>query len=83
MSPLSLPATPIECPVQDVVPTLKELEKEFYCLVVFIEQTLKHSEVSLDTITRRFSMLPQSVKRNYEIDENYTATRQRFLILKQ
>ena len=76
---LSLPATPNEYPTKDVIPTLRELEEQFYDLVIFIEDTLKHSEVSLDTITRRFSMLPQSVKRQHETDENYTATRQRIL----
>ena len=79
MSPLSLPATPNEYPTQDVIPILKELEEEFYHLVVFIEKTLRHSEVSLDTITRRFSMLPQSVRRQHETDENYTTTRQKIL----
>ena len=73
MSSLS-PATPNESTTQNVIPTLKELEEEFYHLVVFIEETLQHSEVSLDTITRRFSMLPQSVKSQHETDENYTAS---------
>ena len=79
MSPLSLPATPNEYPTQDVIQTLRELEEEFFDLVIFIEDTLKHSEVSLDTITRRFRMLPQSVRRQHETDENYTATRQKIL----
>ena len=79
MSSLSLPAIPNESTTQNVIPTLKELEEEFYHLVVFIEETLKHSEVSLDTITRRFRMLPQSVRRQHETDENYTATRKKIL----
>ena len=79
MSPLSLPATPNEYPTQDVISTLREFEEEFYDLVVFIEDTLENSEVSLSTITRRFRMLPQSVRRQHETDENYTATRQKIL----
>jgi hypothetical protein len=79
MSPLSLPATPIESTTQDVISTLRELEEEFYDLVIFIEDTLKHSEVSLETITRRFRMLPLSIRRQHETDENYTATRQKIL----
>ena len=78
MSSIS-PATPNESTIQNVIPTLKKLEEKFYRLVVFIEKTLEHNKVSLDTITRRFSMLPQSVKRQHETDENYTATRQRIL----
>ena len=73
------PATPNEYPTQDVIPTLKELEEEFYDLVIFIEQTLENSQVSLDTITRRFRMLPQSVRRQHETDEYYRETRQRVL----
>ncbi|MCG8623792.1 MAG: death domain-containing protein [Proteobacteria bacterium] len=68
MSSLSLSATPNEYPTQDVIPTLRELEEEFYGLVVFIEQILESSQVSLDTITRRFRMLPQYVRRQYETD---------------
>jgi hypothetical protein len=80
MSPSPLPATPNESTTQDVISTLRELEEEFYDLVIFIEDTLENSEVSLNTITRRFRMLPQSVRRQHQTDENYTATRQ---ILKQ
>jgi hypothetical protein len=79
MSPLSLPATPNESTTQEVISTLRELEEEFYELVIFIEETLENSKVSLDTITRRFRMLPQSVRRQHETDENYTATRQKIL----
>ena len=75
MSPMSLPATPSK----QIVLSLRELEEEFYDLVVFIEDTLKNSEVSLNTITRRFSMLPQSIRRQHQTDENYTATRQKIL----
>ena len=79
MSPLSLPAAPNEYPAQDVISTLRELEEEFYGLVIFIEDTLENSEISLNTITRRFRMLPQSVRRQHETDQNYTATRQKIL----
>ena len=75
----SLPATPNKYPTQDVIPTLRELEEEFYDLVIFIEDTLENSEISLNTITRRFRMLPQSVRRQHETDENYKETRQKIL----
>ena len=59
--------------------TLRELEKEFYDLIVFAEVALKNNKVHLDTITRRFSMLPQSIKQQYQMDDSYSATRQRIL----
>ena len=62
-----------------MIPTLRELEEKFYDLVIFIKDTLENSEVSLDTITRRFRMLPQSVRRQHETDENYKETRQKIL----
>ena len=49
MSPMSLPATPTE---QRLIPSLRELEEEFYDLVIFIEDTLENSNVTLSTITR-------------------------------
>ena len=76
MSPMSLPATPSE---QRVVLSLRELEEEFYDLVIFIEDTLENSEVSLNTMTRRFRMLPQSVRRQHETDENYKEIRKSIL----
>ena len=79
MSPLPLSATPNERQPQDVMSTLRELEEEFYDLVIFIEDTLENNRVNLNTIIRRFRMLPQSVRRQHETDENYTATRQKIL----
>ena len=76
---LSLSATPNEYPTQDVIPTLRELEEEFYDLVIFIEDTLENNRVNLNTIIRRFRMLPQFVRRQHETDENYTVTRQKIL----
>ena len=76
LSSLSLAADPTPL---DVISTLRKLEEEFYSLVIFIEDTLENSKVSLDTITRRFRMLPQSVRRQYETDENYKETRQKIL----
>ena len=58
---------------------LRELENEFYHLVTLAEVTIKNSEVHLDTIIRRFRMLPQSIRRQHQTDENYKATRQRIL----
>jgi hypothetical protein len=78
-SPLSLPATPIESTTQDLIPTLRELEEEFYDLVIFIEDTLENRKINLDTITRRFRMLPQSVRRQHQTDENYKEIRQKIL----
>ena len=75
----SLPATPNEYPTQEVMSTLRELEEEFYDLVIFIEDTLENNRVNLNTIIRRFRMLPQSVRRQHETDENYTTTRQKIL----
>ena len=64
-----------------VISHLRELEEEFYELVTFIEASLrqKDDEECLVKILRRFSMLPQSIRRQYQTDENYTATRQRIL----
>ena len=62
-----------------VMLTLQELEEEFLKLVMFTENTLENSKVNLNTIIRRFSMLPQSVKRQHETDENYIETRRRIL----
>ena len=79
MSPLSLPATPSEHTAQEVISTLSELEEEFYDLVIYVEDVLENSKVSINTITRRFRMLPQSVKRQHETDESYKETRRRIL----
>ena len=79
MSPLSLPATPSEHTAQEVISTLRELEEEFYDLVIYVEDALEDSKVSINTITRRFRMLPQSVKRQHETDESYKETRRRIL----
>ena len=82
MSPLSLITAPRVQTVQaqDITSTLTELEKEFLELVIFVEATIESSDdVGINTITRRFSMLPQSIKRRQETDENYRETRQRIL----
>ena len=76
MSPMSLPSTPSE---QRVILSLRELEEEFYDLVIFIEDTLENNKVSLNTITRRFRMLPQSVRRPHETDESYKEIRKSIL----
>ena len=76
LSSLSLAADPTP---QEVVSTLRKLEEEFYDLVIFIEDTLESNKVNLNTIIRRFRMLPQSVRRQHETDENYKETRQKIL----
>ena len=78
MSTLSLPAIPSQHTAQ-VTQTLTELEDEFFELVRFVESTLKTSSIQIDTITRRFSMLPQSIRRQHETDECYKETRRRIL----
>ena len=62
-----------------LVPTMRELEEEFYELVAYIETMLENSQVHMNVITRRFSMLPQSVRRWHQMDENYTETRHKIL----
>ena len=79
MSPLSLPTTPNEHTAQEVIPTLRELEEEFYELVTFVETTLNKSNVQIDIITKRFRMLPQSIRRQHQTDESYKETRRRIL----
>ena len=79
VSPSSLPAMSCEYLAQRVTQSLQELEEEFLQLVIFIENTLDNSQVNLNTIIRRFSMLPQSVKRKHETDENYKETRRKIL----
>ena len=81
MSPLGAmsPASSVD-PAQDLTPALTELEEEFYELVTFVEATLEKSDdVGINTITRRFSMLPQSIKRRQQTDENYRETKRRIL----
>ena len=57
-----------------------ELEEEFYELVTFVEATLKKSDnVGINTMTRRFSMLPQSIKRRQQTDKNFKETNRRIL----
>ena len=73
------PASSVD-PAQDLTPTLTELEEEFYELVTFVETSLEKSEnVGINTITRRFSMLPQSIKRRQQTDEKYRKTKRRIL----
>ena len=79
MSSSPQPVTPNEYTTQEVISTLKELEEEFYALVIYVEDALENSKVSLDTITRRFRMLPQSIQRQCQTDENYKETRRRIL----
>ena len=78
VTPLSLITAPRVQTVQtqDTTLAIKELEEEFLELVTFVEATLEsHDDVGIKTITRRFSMLPQSIKRQQETDENYKEIR--------
>ena len=65
---------------QKVISILRELEDDFYELVISTETALKSMhKVEIDKITRRFSMLPQSIRRQHQTDENYKETRRRIL----
>ena len=64
-----------------MITALRDLEDEFCSLVIYIVDTLEKNQVSLNTITRQFSMLPQSIKRQHETDENYKETRRRILAI--
>ena len=77
-SSLDTPSVHTACE-EEVISNLKKLEEEFYRLVHSTEAILKNSRVCLETITNRFRMLPQSIRRLLQTDENYTATRQRIL----
>ena len=83
LPPFTVLSNPIVHTAQQevVISHLKELEEEFYKLVTFTETTLKEkdNEECLERILRRFSMLPQSIRRKHQTDENYVATRQRIL----
>ena len=79
LSPLSQTIQCAHMVQEELISSLKELEDEFYDIVSFTEVTLKKNEVNLETIIRRFSMLPQSIKKQYQADENYTTTRWRIL----
>ena len=70
---------------EHVIPNPSELEEEFFKLVQFVEVTLKSSEfeVQLEAITRHFSMLPQSIRRRHQTDENIQQQDARFSNLQQ
>ena len=82
MSPIASmsPSTPVDTQTaQDLVPTLTQLDEDFFKLVNEIESVLKVKKVPLDIIKKRFRMLPQSIRRQQETDTNFIATRQRIL----
>ena len=79
MSPLTPLTITDEQTAQVVKETLQTLEEEFYDLVIYTEDTLENSKVSINTVTRRFRMLPRSIKRQHQTDENYKETRQKIL----
>ena len=62
-----------------VISNLRELENKFYELVNYTESTLMRNGVCLDTILRRFRMLPDSLKRRHQTDENYITIRKNIL----
>ena len=82
MSPI-LPTSWIKAtsvqPAVDIAPTLQQLEDDFCELVMEVEVILSKNDVGLNNITRRFSMLPQSVKRRYQTDKDYKVTKRKIL----
>ena len=88
LSPFTVISNPTVHTAQQevVISHLRELEEEFYELVRFTEDTLTqkdNEEKYLKKISRRFRMLPQSIRRQLQTDENYVATRQRILSSKE
>lgn len=82
MSPLSQLTTLNIPKVEKTVATcttLKELDQEFYELVNFVEDSLVKENVPLKTVSRRFRILPQSIRRQLETDKDYKETRRRIL----
>ena len=73
------PSVTVDATAQDLIPTLTQLDEDFFKLVNEIERILKVKEVPLNIIKKRFRMLPQSIRRQQETDTNFTATRQRIL----
>jgi hypothetical protein len=59
--------------------TLEELEKEFFDLVVYTETILTNNQVHPDKLIKRFRMLPVSIKRQYQTDDNYSVIRRKIL----
>ena len=62
-----------------VVASLRQLEEEFLMLVMDIEHILEKNDVEVNAITKRFRMLPQSIRRRQETDRNYETIRQKIL----
>ena len=82
MSPLSVmpPSSIVDTPtVLDLVPALRQLEEEFLKLVNKTETILEENKVQINVITKWFRMLPQSIRRRYQTDENYREIRQKIL----
>ena len=81
--PRSLPSSPSAMAAQDeqVKLTLEELQREFFDLIVCTEATLTKfcNQKHLEKIIQRFRMLPESIRRQYETDKNYSKIRRRTL----
>lgn len=58
---------------------IRELEKEFFDLTNTVEDALTNSNISLEVVMRRFRMMPESLKRQHQSDDNYSAIRRRAL----
>lgn len=58
---------------------IRELEKEFFDLTNTVEDVLTNSNISLEVVMRRFRMMPYSLRRQHQSDDNYSAIRRRAL----
>ena len=75
----SLRCSHIETKTRCLIQTLRNLEKWFYKLMTFVEYTLKKRQIRIDTITRRFSMLPKDIKLLQKTDKHFRKTRRRIV----
>ena len=60
---------------EQVTENIRELEKQFFDLTNTVEDSLTSNNVSLETVMRRFRMLPESLKQQHQSDDNYSAIR--------
>ena len=64
---------------KEVEQNLKELRNDFFHLINGVEDSLKNNSISVEVLTRRFRMLPQSIRRQQQIDGSFSDIRQRAL----
>ena len=64
---------------KEVEQNLKELRDDFFHLINGVEDSLKNNSINVEVLTRRFRMLPPSIRRQQQIDESFSDIRQRAL----